>query len=569
MGNLILQDILLIFLAAIPFIIALHYLRLPALIGFILTGALIGPSGLRLIEDPKRIEILAEIGVTLLLFSIGLEFSLASFTKFKSYVLKGGTVQIAGCIATGMLIGRLMNWPAYQGLYFGCVMALSSTAVVLTSLVTQRYHESLQGRIATGILILQDLAVIPMIVFLPTFGGKISGATAGISLLWNLGQVLLLLGFTYLFTRYLSSRILKTVSRTMSRELFLITVICFALGMAWVTNQMGLSFALGAFLGGLMIGSTDFRTEALSEIVPFRYCFNSLFFVSIGMLINFSFVRIHLPTVLLLVLMVPLLKVAITTAALVLSKAPLRVSLNVGIMLGQIGEFSFLLASLGKAARAIDGIVYQHIIAVASVTMLATPLFVRWSIPLAELIARLPGLKRLIRSGAETDIETETTFYKDHVIVCGFGPLGETLGHLLDEYKIPHVVLELNPETVEKTREKKKDIFFGDGTSEEILYRCGIERAKMLAITIPDFFNNVSSIRQARRLNPEIKIITRARIRSEAEALYDAGADIVVSEELEGGIEMGRYALKELAVPPDQVDAYIRKIRDFGSADFF
>lgn len=569
MGNLILQDILIIFLAAIPFIVLLHYLRLPPLIGFILTGALIGPSGLGLIEDPKRIEILAEIGVTLLLFSIGLEFSLASFAKLKHYVLKGGILQILGCIAAGMLIGRLLGWPTYQGLYFGCVMALSSTAVVLSSLVSHRYHESIQGKISTGILILQDLAVIPMIVFLPTFGGEVSGATAGISLAWNLGRVLLLFGLTALFSRYLSARILKAVSRTMSRELFLITVICFALGMAWTTNQMGLSFALGAFLGGLMIGSTDYRTEAVSEIVPFRYCFNSLFFVSIGMLINFPFVRLHLTTVLLLILLVPLLKVVITTGALVLSRAPLRVSLNVGISLGQIGEFSFLLASLGKAARAIDGVVYQHIIAVASVTMLATPLFIRWSIPLAEAIARLPGLRRLAGSKTETMLETEAASYEGHVIICGFGPLGEAFGHLLEQYRIPHLVLELNPETVERTREKKINVFFGDGTSEEILYKCGIERAKMLAITIPDFFNNVSSIKQARRLNPQIKIIARARIRQEVEALYDAGADIVVSEELEGGIEMGRYALKELEVPADEVDAYVRKIREFGSADFF
>ncbi len=569
MGDLIFRDILFIFLAAVPVILVLNRFRLPPVTGFILTGALIGPSGLGLIQDSPRIETLAQIGVTLLLFSIGLEFSVASIAKLKTYVLKGGLLQILGCVVFGTAAGLILRWPTTQGLYFGCMIALSSTAVVLTSLMNERYHHSLQGRIATGILILQDLAVIPMLVFLPSLGRETHAYDLWREFAWDLGRVLILFGLTYFFIRYLADKLFRAVSRTQSRELFLGTVICFALGMAWLTSQMGLSFALGAFLAGMTVGSTDYQSEALSEISPFRLSFNSLFFVSIGMLIDFEFVRLHWTTVLLLVALIPLVKTAIMALVMILLKAPLRVALNVGIILGQVGEFSFLLATLGKNAGAIDFGVYQHLIAAAAVTMLGTPLMVKISIPFSEFLARLPVLKNRAFSPSESAVQEEVRSHADHVIICGFGPLGEALGHLLDKYRIPYVILELNPETVERTREKEKNIFFGDGASEEILYRSGIEKAKMLAITVPDYFNNVTTIRQARRLNPEITIIARAKYKGEVESLYDAGADVVVSEELEGGIEMGRYALLKMGVASGEVNAYIDKIREFGSADFF
>jgi CPA2 family monovalent cation:H+ antiporter-2 len=569
LANLVFRDILIIFFTAIPVILVLKIVRLPPLIGFILTGALIGPSGLGLIHESQRIEILAEIGVTLLLFSVGLEFSLSAFSNLKTYVLKGGLLQIAGCILMGSLIGMLLGGNFYQVLYLGCVIALSSTAVVLTSLLDRRLQDSLQGRISTGILILQDLAVIPMIVFLPsiTLGGKT--IEFGVNILWSFGRITLLLGLVYLFIRYLSEPILRRISRAQSRELFLMTVICFALGMAWLTHKIGLSFALGAFLGGLMIAGTEYQIEAFSEIAPFRYAFSIIFFVSIGMLVDLRFLMNHFLTVLLLVLLVPTLKMAVTTGALLLSKAPLRLGLNVGILLGQIGEFSLLLASMGKAAGVLDFAFYQYVLTIATVTMLATPIMTPLAVPLAERIARLPGIRKLSLTSEQEKLQSQVASFSDHVILCGFGPLGSAIAHLLDQHQISYVILELNSETIQRIRALQKNIFFGDGTSEEILFKSGIERARLLVITIPDFFNNVASVKQARRLNPEVAIITRAKYRSEVASLYDAGADIVVSEELEGGIEMGRYALEKLGVPPEEADSYIRKIREFGSADFF
>jgi len=542
------------------------------MIGFILTGALIGPFGIGLISDGNRIEILAEIGVTLLLFSVGLEFSFSTFSKIKTYVVKGGASQILLSIfVTAAIVMGLMNWTLSQGIYFGCAVALSSTAVVLSCLMSQRSNNSIQGRIATGILVLQDLAVIPMLVFLPNLTTR---ALTNLNIPWpvlvkNGTYLFLLFIISYFLIRFFAGRALGLISRTRNRELFLITVIGVALGVSWMTHSMGLSFALGAFVAGLIVGNTDYRDEALSEIAPFRYCFTSLFFVSIGMLLDFRFIQAHWTTVLLLILLIPLIKVTITTGILLALKAPLRVALNTGIILGQIGEFSFLLATLGKQSNAISPDLYNYIVTAASVTMLMTPTMIHFSLPLADKISHFPFLKKLVRTVDEEKLEGHVKTMEGHVIISGFGPLGRALGHLLDRYKIPHVILELNPETIEKIRATNENIYFGDGASEEILFKSGIEKAKLLAITIPDFLNNITSIRQARRLNENIKIITRSKYRNEVAALYDAGADVVISQELEGGIEMGRHALQELGVPSDEVATYIRKIREFGSADFF
>ncbi len=567
MGELLLRDILVIFLAAIPVIFVLRLFRLPPLIGFILTGVLIGPSAIGIVRDAGRIELLAEMGVTLLLFVVGLEFSFSAFSRLKGYIVKGGTLQIVTTAAAGFLIGSLFGWSPSKAFTFGCLIALSSTAVVLSSLFECRTHESIHGRIATGILILQDLAVIPMMVALTAMSGS-SGAAAITGLAGQVGLSLLVLALTYIFIRFLSDPLFGWISRAHSRELFLIAIICMALGMAWLTHEAGLSFALGAFLGGLMVGG-EYKVQALGEIGPFRYAFSSLFFVSIGMILDLPFLLRHLPAVLLLVVLIPVLKAALIAGILLLLKAPPKIALGVGIVLGQIGEFSFLLAGVGRQAGVLDATIYQYVMATAAMTMLITPLVVRMAVPMAEQVGRWPGFRRLKGGTSEAVLTEEAAVLSGHVVICGFGPLGEALGRLLDEHHIPYLVLELNPETIQRLRSRNKRVFFGDGSSEEILYKSGIERARLLAITVPDYLNNIGTVRQARLLNAEVKIITRAKYRNEVNDLYAAGADVVVSEELEGGIEMGRHALQVLGLPRAEVDTYIQKIRSFGSADFF
>ncbi len=569
MAHPIFYDILLIFLLAIPVVLLGHLFRLPSIIGFLATGALIGPYGIGLIHDSHQINILAEVGVTLLLFTVGLEFSLVTLKKLKYQSLFGALLQIGGTFLVGALIGQLLNWSLYQSVYFGCLLTLSSTALVIGIMLHHKMLDSVSGQLSTSYLIMQDLALIPMIIILPIFALTRAVAVEWTPLLSEAGQALFVILLIAILGRILAQKILHVIFRSRSRELFIVTIVVIALGMAWLTHMLGLSPALGAFLGGLMIGGTEYKYQAHTEISSFRYCFNSIFFVSIGMLLNFEFVIDHFGLVLLFAIMIPVIKLVITTLSTWVVGIPLRLSIVVGISLAQIGEFSFLLAYTGQKVGAISPVFYELIVATAVISMIITPVLVNQAPHVADWLIHLPGFRHFARSEQEELAAEESETLSEHVIICGFGPLGETFGKILKEHRIPYIVLELNPQTIEKIRLSQDPVFFGDGASEEILYKCGIERARMLAITVPDYLNSAAIIQQARKLNPNIRIITRAKYRNEVDKLYDAGADIVISEELEGGVEMGRYALNEVGIDPDSVTTYINRVREFGSADFF
>ncbi len=567
MGTLVFQDILIILLCSIPVAFLFLKVRLPVMLGFLVTGALIGPEGLAWIRDREQVQVLAELGVTLLLFFIGIEFSFDVFLKMKRASIQGGVLQILATVLAGWAIGLLLGWDQAKSLLFGFILSLSSTAVVFSTLAGQRSLESIPGRVSTAILILQDLAFIPLLVLIPWLERK------GEVPLWvEMGREGLEAGglvlAAYLFAKYLAQPFFLHIARTRSREIFVITVIALALGLAWITSHLGFSFALGAFLAGLILGNTPFRHQALAEIQPFRFCFLSLFFVSIGMLLDFHVLRENFRLLIGLVVLLPLLKTLVTTGVLMSAGLPLRVSLTTGIYLGQIGEFSFLVASSGEKLGLIDPPSYQLIVATAVLAMMLTPLMIKLAPRIAGLASRLGPLRRF-RNAEESALLEKSRELQGHVVICGFGPLGQTFGGILHAHDIPFVVLELNPDTIEKVRRKNRPAFFGDGASEELLFEAGIERAKLLAITVPDFLNAGAIIRQARRLNPEIPIITRAKFRNEVEKLYAAGADVVISEELEGGFEMSRYCLLQLGLPAEEVARILHKAREFGSADFF
>lgn len=569
MGTLILKDILIIFLISIPVVLAFRKFHLPPLLGFLATGAIIGPHGIGWISDKGQIDILAELGVTLLLFSVGLEFSFDVLERVRKPGIISAVLQVTLTILAGVIIG-MINWGnLYRGLFFGCIIALSSTAVVFTSLSHFKLLDSLSGRLTTVILIFQDLALIPMMILLPWAASLTGGESIFEQLIWQIGKAFFLVASVALIAQYFADPLLRLISKARSRELFVITTIVIGLGMAALTNSLGLSFALGAFLGGIMIGATEYQYQALSEIKPFRFCFNSMFFVSIGMLLNFSFVAEHYRVVLLLIFLIPFLKFLITSFSIVVTGIPLRLAFLVGISLGQIGEFSFLLAYMGQRTGAISPYLYQLIIAIAVVAMVITPGLIQKAPQISDWLAGLPGLRKFSLRRQNHNMQEASKRMKGHVVICGFGPLGQTFGKLLAQHEIPYMVLELNPETIKRVRETDRQAFYGDGASEEILYESGLEKARLLAITVPDFLNAAAIIQQARRVNPNIQIITRAKYRNEVDKLYQAGADVVISEELEGGLEMGRYALKLLGVEKDTVDGFIHKVRDFGSADFF
>jgi monovalent cation:H+ antiporter-2, CPA2 family len=569
MAHLFFQDILIIFTVSIPLVMLLKRINLPLILGFMLTGALIGPHGFGIISEVHPIEELAELGLAFLLFSVGLEFSFEKFRELRGRVFAIAGLQLGITVLIAWLVGAMLGWPLFRNLYFGCVVSLSSTSVVLTVLHQRRMLDSLAGQLSAATLIIQDVAFILMMVLLPLFvSSQLGDPLFSLVVIKKLLTVFLLIMIPFL-GRILLAHFLRLILIAGRRDLFTIAVILIGFGSSWLATKLGLSFALGAFIGGVLVGFTEYKYQALSEVAPFRYCFNSLFFVSLGMLLNLSFVSHHVFEIALLLITTFIVKTVIVMWSVKFSGYSLRVGLLTGLYLAQIGEFSFLLVQSGYELGILKPYLRDLIIAAAVFGMMLSPFVMIYAPRLLGYIdrhlAKKPGSNQ---KEQEKDSGLFPTM-SDHVIICGFGPLGETLGTTLQEHDIDYLVLELNPTRLSKMRSQNIPAFFGDGASEDILYRSGIERARALAITIPDFLNTMAIIHQARLINPDIQIITRAKYRNEVDLFYAAGADVVISEELEGGIEMGRYVMKMIGIHPQQVNTYAEKIREFGSADFF
>lgn len=562
MDQTLFAELLIIFGCSIAVILLLKRMKLPPILGFIATGILIGPAGLGWIHDKSEIDILAELGVALLLFTVGLEFSLDDLLKIKKQALFGGTLQVFLTVLAGFFVGLALNWPVYRSLYFGCIVSLSSTAVVLTALQNQKRSDSIPGRVSTAVLILQDLMLIPIILLLKIFAQPDMINRSGTLITSSVFNLLLLIFLVFFVRGYIISYFLRYVSSLRSREVFVITIVFIALGMAWLTNYMELSFPLGAFLGGLMIGSTPYRHQAMSDISPFKHAFNSLFFVSIGMLVQPEYLHGSWTMIILLVIAIPLLKTVITSFIMFILSLPLKTAVTIGLFLGQIGEFSFLLAYMGVSQGIIQTEFYQLMIAVAVTGMMLTPMMIYSSATIVNILDHIPFLKKIAHKSLSPQDFPKIQKMKNHVIICGFGPFAEVLGVILKEHNIPYLVLDLNPDTVEKLNKVSQNAIFGDGTSEEVLFESNIEAARLLAITVPDYLNSRTIIHLAKKLNPKIRIITRSRFRNRIQDIYDSGADVVICEEQEAGIEMGRYALAHLGFNRSEIDIYMHAMRE-------
>lgn len=568
MGPTFLHDILIIFVAVIPVVLLTHFLKLPSIVGFLVTGAIIGPFGIGLIDSQERITTIAEMGVALLLFHIGLEFSFENMRGVKLVVLLGALAQVVLTVLAGLGLGTLFGWPMAHRMIFGAALALSSTAIVLAVLSYKRMLESPAGRISTAILILQDFAVIPIVILINFFSGAQDGGSALETLGYAALRLVILAIGMFIVYRFFLCPLLHSVARTASRELFVIMVVGIALGTSWISEQLGLSFALGAFLAGIMVSSTDYRFHALSEIGPFRYCFAGLFFVSAGMLVNFSQAMLHLPELAMIIAFAFGAKLIIASGIVFFSGYPVGVSVLVGLMLAQMGEFSFLVTHLGSVNHLITQDFYQLLVTATFITMVVAPAVLEAAPSIGSKLTHvtwhIPFWRRRMVVAPD-----EKPLPREHVIICGFGPLGQAVGTILQKHGTPFVVLELNPETARQIREKDRTVFIGDGASAELLLHSGIENARLMAIAVPDYFNGLAIVTQARALNPRVTILARSRFRNQVSDYYRAGADIVVCEELEGGIEMGRYVLLQLGLSESEAAMFVQEVRDFGSADFF
>jgi len=554
----LLNDIVIIFGLSIVVLFICHRFRVPAIVGFLLTGILAGPHGLRLIKAVHEVEILAEVGVVLLLFTIGIEFSLKSLLQIKKSVLLGGSLQVVLTLLAAFFIATHFGQDFGEAVFIGFLAALSSTAIVLKLIQERAEVDSPHGRTTLAILIYQDVIIVPMILFTPL----LAGATG------NLGESLLILTakgigiivLVILSARWIVPQALYQIARTRNRELFLLSVVVICLAVAWITSSMGLSLALGAFLAGLIISESEYSHQALGNILPFRDVFTSFFFVSIGMLLDVGYLFQQPLLIMLIAAGVLSLKTIIAGFTTILLGFPLRTGILVGLALSQVGEFSFILSKTGIEHGLLAGDIYQMFLSVSVLTMAATPFIIVLAPKVAEIVVRLPMPKRL-RVGFYSAPTTGKTHKNDHLVIIGFGVNGRNLARAARTGAIPYVIIEMNPEVVREQSAKGEAIYFGDAAQEAVLKYADIKDARIVVVAINDPAATRRITELVHKLNPAVHLIVRTRYLQEMQPLHELGANEVIPEEFETSVEIFTRVLVKYLVPRDEIEKFIAEVR--------
>ncbi|MBA3633761.1 MAG: cation:proton antiporter [Acidobacteria bacterium] len=558
-------DLLIIFLVSVPVAFLCLRLKLPLLVGLMLTGILIGPYALGLIKELQAIEILAEIGVVLLLFTIGLEFSLRRLREMKNLVLIGGGLQVSITIAATAVIAFLFGRELNQAVFFGFLVALSSTAIVLKSYVERNEVDAPHGRAGVGILLFQDISIVLMMLLVPILGGKDAASFGAIA--WSLGSSLIGLVLIVLAAWFFVPILLKQVVNLKSPEVFLLTVVLLSLGTAWITSQFGLSLALGAFIAGMVLADSDYSHQITAEILPFRDVFNSIFFVSIGLLLSLGTLIANITNVLLIVVLLIVGKALIVWAVVRLLGFPQRISAMTALGLAQVGEFSFILAKAGRSADLLPDTDYQTFLAASIISMIATPFMIaaapRFGLFIQTLFTDGKSDESLEVAAKEIHL-TSSGGLNNHVIIVGYGLNGRNLARVLRAVLVPYTILDLNAETVRRAKEKGEKINFGDATRREVLLHAGIENASALVLAMSDPPSARRAVKNARRLNEDVYIVVRTRYTSEITELLELGADEVIPEEFETSIEIFSRVLQRYGVARHIIESQIEEIRRQG-----
>lgn len=563
----VLGNLLLIYTVSIAVVFLFHQFRLPSIAGFLVAGALIGPHGLNLISDIETVQVLAEIGIVLLLFTIGIEFSLKHLASLRRLLLIAAPIQVGGVIAIALAGGLLAGLQVQQAVFWGFLLSLSSTAIVLKALAASGDSDSPHGRATIGILVFQDLAVVPMILLTPILASPSDGALS--SVLFTLGKSLLVVGCIVAGAWFAVPRLLEHIVRSRSRELFLLTVIVLCLGIAWLTSLGGLSLALGAFIAGLVISESEYSHQAIAEVLPFRDSFNSLFFVSIGILMDWHILLEYPIMVVGLLILVLLVKFVAGAIAVLAASLPPRAAVMTGIALAQVGEFSFILAQVGQDNNLLSGTPYQIFLAVSVCSMIITPFLMQLSPHLGRRVEAIQRLRHWLpgqTSAHVLEVEGRHLRIKDHVIIVGYGLNGRNLARVLGETEVPYIALDLDGDTVRREAAHGLPLFYGDATNPNVLRHVKIEDARVLVIAISDPFMARRAVQVARSLNSKIHIVVRTRYLRELEELHQLGADDVVPEEFETSIEIFALVLRTYNMPQEFVMRKAEQVRREGYA---
>lgn len=549
----LLRDLAAVLLVALLAGLLCLRLKQPVLVGYLLAGMLIGPAGWGFVSDETTIAHLAEVGVILLMFALGVEFSLAQFKQLRWLVLVGGGLFIAVCAGAAALALVALGQPLGLAVLVGFILALSSTTIVMRLLMDRQELDSVHGRIMLGWLILQDLAVVPMLVAIPYLAQP--AGTMWMPLAFALGKVALFLVAMYGVGTRLFPPLLRRVAYMRHKEVFFLAVIGLCFGTAAASAALGLSLALGAFLAGLVISQSDEHRQVLAEVLPIRDLFVTLFFVSIGMLIDLQFVVAHAGLIAAVVAAIMVGKALVGTAIALGFRLSARTSMLIGLGLAQIGEFSFVLAREGQSAGLLSGDLFSLTLAAALVTMLLTPGFVQVSTPVSGLAARLFPARADLEGG------TGARPLTDHVVLVGYGRVGELLGEILLHQRVPFLAIDLDQRRLRKLADRGGRTLYGDAAMSEVLDHAKLESARLLVVAVPDPTTALVVVEQARRVNPALDILVRVARSEDVQEFYDMGVKDVIQPEFEAGLALIRSALTRLTWPPHTIHNYLATLR--------
>lgn len=546
-------DIAIIVVVALIAGLIAQRLRQPLTLGYILAGVLVGPKiGGITVSDVHDIELLAEIGVALLLFALGIEFSFKELKPVRHIALIGTPIQILLTMGYGYAIGQFLGWDWNSSLWLGGLIALSSTMVILKTLMSQGRMGTLSSRVMIGMLIAQDLAVVPLMIILP----QLNRPEIGLPLLgWAALKAIAFLALMFIVGTRVIPWLMTHIAGWNSRELFLLAITAIGLGIGYGTFLFGLSFAFGAFVAGMVLSESDYSHQALSDIIPLRDLFGLLFFASVGMLLDPVYLIDNLSTVLLVVALVSIGKGVIFATLAAIFKYGNVVPLAVGLGLFQVGEFSFVLARVGLSANSISPDLYSLILTTAIMTMALTPFVSGLTAPLYTL------RKRWFKREPLQTINLLQTGLRDHVVIAGGGRVGQYIAQVLQRLGLAFVIVELDQRRVEQAKAAKFPTIYGDATQAVVLEAAKIDRACLILITVPSIAITWSVVEQVRQLRPDLHIVARVEGVEQMKMLHEHGVYEVVQPEFEAGLEITRQALLHLNIPATEIHRFTDAVR--------
>lgn len=551
-----LQELVALFMISIVVILACAKFKIPSIVALLLAGIICGPSALKLVSEAEAVNIMAEVGVALLLFTIGMELSLKELARIKRPLLIGGFGQMTFTILIiTAIFSFVVTWQ--EAVAFGCLVTLSSTAIVLSLFQQKAQSDSPQGRMCLAILIFQDLIIVPMMLLFPFLSGKLE-----LSLqegLITLGKNSLVILGIILFGKFILPKLMFAVVKTRSRELMLMTTLGFCFMVALITASIGLSLSLGAFIAGLLLSESEYSISVMENVLPFKEVFTSIFFISVGMLLNLDYFFSHIFIVLLIAAIIIAIKVISLVPVVKMAGSSMRTSIISAFSMAQIGEFSFVLAGHALTLNLMNENGYQTFLAASIITMVLTPYFINNAPQFAKIL--LVRYLKKYENEQEDILPEKHNDFSDHIIIIGFGIGGKNLAKVAKESGIPYVISELNPDTVKRFK-NSEPIYHGDASYPLVLEHLGVAKARVLAIMVTDPVGSRAIISNAKKLNPSLHIVVRTRFLSEIPSLKQLGANDVIPEEFETSIEAFAKVLNHYLIPLQQIQKYIHQIRE-------